>query len=813
MLDDRVRAQLESALAYLQRGFHLTFMADGSKGPHSAGWNTPSELVTTPTGVVQKLSAGPQNMGVCHEFSGTMALDVDNVEHTRFVFDEMGLDFDDIVGRGMRIKSKAGRDKVLFACANMPLVKIQWPTPDAQKPSDLMTVFELRSGANQDVLPPSRHPDGHFYEWWPGRAPWDFEDLPAIPDQLLQFWHALADRKSGIRDEVVSLCPWAKQRVGRVPVLRARNISRDHQDVIGKYNATHDIGDLLEGAGYKRKGRRYMAPSSSTGIPGVVVLEDRCYSHHGSDPLADGYAHDAFDLFCTFYHNGNVGDAIKAAAEELGVVRQEYPQVPMQIDIAAAMAAQARRRQAIAPVEQPEVSEGPAEAREDVQAPSIEPVVEARVPAHLLRPAGVLGTYVDWVLRTSIKPQPELALASAIALFGAVLANRVVVPSGGTGGRTNFYVVGLAKSARGKEHAVSCIHRALEDSGQMKLLMGNPASGSALRSELADQPASLWCSDEFGMMLKRIAGRNAAGHEQDIVKTVMEMSTKTGTTVLGNAYANAKDRKRKDIVCPCLNLYATTTPETFWPAIGSQDAESGFLPRLLIVSAPSAMPAVQFGATLGSTPPEIVEWIRAAVAMHDGLMGKDPQSPLVVRFGGMTEAVMRQFQQMCEDRIVEFETSDPVRSLMWSRAYEHACKLSLMAAVTRVSDPDELERTCGQLEIDTGSATWAIDFVRHCIETTYKEVVRHVGENDYDRVVLRVVSYIEKGAMRGRSQSEIRRDCRTFKALEPQVQDRVMESVRRGGDARLVAFDTATKPRKAWVHRNFLPDGLPEDDE
>jgi hypothetical protein len=43
------------------------------------------------------------------------------------------------------------------------------------------------------------------------------------------------------------------------------------------------------------------------------------YSHHGSDPLADGHAHDAFDLFRILDHGGDARAAVKAAVEALGM--------------------------------------------------------------------------------------------------------------------------------------------------------------------------------------------------------------------------------------------------------------------------------------------------------------------------------------------------------------------------------------------------------------------------------------------------------------------------------------------------------------
>ncbi|HCF1981687.1 TPA: DNA primase, partial [Pseudomonas aeruginosa] len=41
-----------------------------------------------------------------------------------------------------------------------------------------------------------------------------------------------------------------------------------------------------------------------------------------SDPLANGHQNDAFDVFCILDHNGNQGEAVKAAARLLGIERE-----------------------------------------------------------------------------------------------------------------------------------------------------------------------------------------------------------------------------------------------------------------------------------------------------------------------------------------------------------------------------------------------------------------------------------------------------------------------------------------------------------
>lgn len=91
--------------------------------------------------------------------------------------------------------------------------------------------------------------------------------------------------------------------------------------VIAAFNAAHDLAAILERHGYLRKGRRLLHPNSESGIPSVSILRDGaiCFSHSSSDPLGDGKAHDAFDVFRILDHGGDARAAVKTASAMLGM--------------------------------------------------------------------------------------------------------------------------------------------------------------------------------------------------------------------------------------------------------------------------------------------------------------------------------------------------------------------------------------------------------------------------------------------------------------------------------------------------------------
>lgn len=816
------RSQLEHALAYLQQGWKLVMMPTGSKGPTgeaAMGWNSPSALIDSPEKAVARLAHGPQNMGLVHQPSGTVSIDVDDEAWARHILEQFGLDYDAIIAAGMRIKSREGRDKVVFAQApDLPLVKVTWPKQNATGPTDLFTIIEFRAGPNQDVLPPSKHPDGHHYSWWPGTAPWDFAErggLPTMPVELLQFWRALADPSTGLREEIKNLCPWRPAHERKRPPQRARTVSGDHQNVIGQFNAARSVEQLLEEGGYKKRAKRWLAPSSSTCIPGVVIFDDKCYSHHGSDLLADGYAHDAFDLHCMLVHNGNLQAALDDAASQLGIDRHAKPAEPpdMVIDMEAVRAAQKARRETAAmrqPAAEPHQASQAAEVLTIHETRKEAPPAEAGVPDHLLKPPGILGKAVEWMLQTAQHPQPLLSVAAALSAFGAVLGHKVASP---TNLRTNLMLVGVAGTSMGKDHPRKAVKVLLRAAGMADNIGGEEiASGPALHARLGRVGNSIFMLDEFGLKLAGWTGERAASHQKAIKDTLLTMFSSAGSIVEGTEYSDSKMRPRQDLLYPCLNLFATTTAETLWPALSGADVTSGLMNRLLVVSAPEARPGWQKRAMLGEPPAALVEWIQAVRQAGNGLVGT-ASTPCQVQMSGMAETLFDRFYEWSLARCDSLAGQEGRETLapLWGRANEQAIKVALILACTREANAEQAREalTTQSVEVDMTSAQWAIDFVKHCLSHMEEQVATQVGDSEFDRQVQEAARVIKAAGVQGRTLAELCRYSRRFKSLEGRQQDAVLEALRRREavfSIEMRASRTSHKTRKAIVHTSFKED-------
>jgi hypothetical protein len=123
----------------------------------------------------------------------------------------------------------------------------------------------------------------------------------------------------------------------------------------------------------------------------------------------------------------------------------------------------------------------------------------------LPEPVGLVREIRDHILATARSPQPELALAAALMIVSSAMARRYRFENL----RSNLYLVGVAPSASGKEVPLSAIARILGDAGLANALaVGEPKSGAAVLSRLAEHPVAVYTLDEFGMLLRALTDTN-----------------------------------------------------------------------------------------------------------------------------------------------------------------------------------------------------------------------------------------------------------------------------------------------------------------
>ena len=124
-------------------GWYLVTIPAGSKGPTRFGWQQPEKALSDPDAARLYYEQNPNhNVGLLHGASGTCAVDIDNVENTKLIFEELGIDFSLLMNSAPQIIGRENRGKLIFkAPADLGTHKISWPVKDDPRKTEV--VFEL----------------------------------------------------------------------------------------------------------------------------------------------------------------------------------------------------------------------------------------------------------------------------------------------------------------------------------------------------------------------------------------------------------------------------------------------------------------------------------------------------------------------------------------------------------------------------------------------------------------------------------------------------------------------------------------------
>lgn len=395
---------------------------------------------------------------------------------------------------------------------------------------------------------------------------------------------------------------------------------------------------------------------------------------------------------------------------------------------------------------------------------TIEPAPLRQFPEAGHNVDGLLAEMRDYIVATAVRPQPELALASAITLIGTLAGRKFATP---TNLRTNIYAIGVAGSGAGKNHPKMMVDNLLSAAGLDKHLGGSEiASGAGLVSAVEAQPSILFVIDEFGQMLRSIADRNrGSNHLTQILDYLTKFFSYAGGTYRGQEYANKKDRPRTVIVNPNVCLLGLTTPEPLWDSLNSGSIEDGSLARFLIFTARESYAKRNKTPALASDiPPRLLDGLKAIAGATAGGNIADlslaSPTPRVVPYAPGVEAMVDALEDDKDVKLRAFESDgrDHLNAVI-GRTVEHALKLALVSAISA----NPINPVIRQRDLEWGwtVATYNAD---HIIE----EAESRIANNETERMTNKLLDQITKAGRKGISMSQLTHKSRWLKARERQ---------------------------------------------
>lgn len=343
------------------------------------------------------------------------------------------------------------------------------------------------------------------------------------------------------------------------------------------------------------------------------------------------------------------------------------------------------------------------------------------LPAHLTRVPGLVGDLAGWICDMARRPQPGLALGAALTVVGTLAGRKYSTP---TESGTHLYILGIARSAAGKDHGLAMVQRLLDAAGFPQYIGNNSfMSQQALYNTVAMEPIRLCPMDEFGSFIRRINARGASGHEAEINSVLRQLWGSSFKLMPVPSWAT---RSSTPIQSPAFSIFAASTPEEFFAALTGADLINGFLNRFLLIST-RVRPPERDPKVSGAPPAKLVYGMKK-VQIRDPLVAASAKDPIVIVPWDSPAA-----KQVYADfgRYIEDERESDGAAV--GRVVEMAQRLATIRAIG--INPDAPRLTVADMEWGRDLAMWSIDRM-------IAEVGAYVAETDHQanaQAVLRAI--------------------------------------------------------------------------
>ena len=414
-------------------------------------------------------------------------------------------------------------------------------------------------------------------------------------------------------------------------------------------------------------------------------------------------------------------------------------------------------------------------------------------PPPLSQLDGALAMMIEHILASAIRPQPWLAVGASLTALGTLMGRKVRTDSDL---RSNLYVIGLAESGGGKDHARKAIKEMFSQAGFASHLGGERiASGAGLISALTRQPASLFQIDEFGKFMANVVDKHRAPkHLSEIWDLFTELATSAATTFMGAEYADQKERPRQDIIQPCACVHGVTAPGPFWESLSTGSLQDGSLARFLVFRSEDDIPdRNRTPRSLRDVPQPLLDALKAIANAGSSNRGNLAQTgsatimpaPLLVKMDPSALAVFDDLDlEMTARQRAAVGTE---QGAVLARVWENTAKVALIKAVSAdpyapvIREPDAL---------------WARALVGHCIGTLLLQSERHLADTRTEKHHKKVLEIIRAAGAKGIRRRDL---TRKTQFLDLRVRQEVLLTLIES--EQITSVSTQTKGRSADIYR------------
>ena len=749
---------MAAAQSYIRRGYRPVPIPAGSKGPRIKDW--PS--FTCVEDEAHNHFSGQGNIGLIMG-AGIVCVDLDH-QSVLAIADQFLPPTGCVIGR-------PGRPQChwFYRLADGELLPSKgWK---AKVDGKAVNLIDLLSDGKQVVVGPSVHPTGDTYDDMVG------EPATVTADKLMEaLANLFAKAKAGLgaKNEEVVDDPKTKIPVsnGKPTQWRAcpdgekpgTAYNRDYPGPLLVRHAWVRLGGGPENELWRSPHKKAGEKHSATLRPHLGGWQFYNFSSGASMPQ-----HENFSPFGLLAHLEHGGDFV-AAARALRACGYGDDTTDTDVDLSGILGTKAKRTKPVAKV-------APAEP----------------FPVDCLMPPGLIGDIIRHNLQTASNPQPILALSGALALMSVITGNKVrSFPNNHTYG--NLFILALAPTGAGKDHARR-LNRAILDQAGAQKLRGAESIGSAagIISALDKQSVLLMQIDEIADLLVTVKNATKSPHLYQISPVLKQLKTSAGATYMGPALKH--EENLKELTNPHLVLYGTSVPGGFWEAVTTSQVTDGLLGRFIIFEATGYARTVD--ASAEGIPSGIIDRARwwADLVTHSGNLAAVSPQPFLIEHTHEARARAIEHAKLINARQMVEHGTDPQRAALWARTAENTNQLALLCACSRMlagALPGDIDRPPPVVEI--GDVNWAIKLSNWLTRNLVQKVAGYVGETPWEIILKKMLRAIPD---EGISQYGLRRKFRSLKGRElPEAIAQLVEA----GDIAIEAIP-GTRRTTAWIYR------------
>ena len=418
---------------------------------------------------------------------------------------------------------------------------------------------------------------------------------------------------------------------------------------------------------------------------------------------------------------------------------------------------------------------------------------------------GVMREMHDYIVATAVKPQPALALASVLTMFGAAIGRKAELA--GMRVRANIYALAVAHSGAGKERLLSAPKEVAQQAAMYKIIgVEEVASDSGIINAVIQQPNQVMLLDEVSFLFGATNNKQAGVHIVNVTSTLLKLYSSSRTRFKGKSYADLKMVQSVDQ--PCVSFLGCATPAGLFSALSSKDVSNGLLSRCVLFDAGDHDPLGRVPENRDA-PAGVIDWIRAwdgrplNTNPMERIDGELVIRPIMVPMTDEATSIAEEFEREMHGK--KIEARDRGTDSLYVRARENALKFALVAAcsVPAIHNADSkpvIDETA--LVVNGETMRWACELSRVTITAMETGAREEIVDTQFQQRVREIRNVIRKARETGLTMREL---SRTGVGKMPQrdLQD-VLHTLTSAETVFSVTTRSTGRPRSAFIHKDFV---------